>query len=106
MMDYWGNNGELSSNWAGPFANSWRVFKNLENKWKSVTNMVDKSLNLSYYAGPGGYNDLGTLLFGSKKLKLQEQISQFYLWVMLKSPLFLGFRDKISPEVLKVLRNP
>ena len=96
MMDNWGNSEDLSSDWAGPFVNSWRVYKNLKDQWKSMTTMVDKSAYLQYRAGPGGFNNLGTLLFGSEELKLHEQIAQFYFWVILKSPLFLGFKDRIA----------
>lgn len=46
MMDYWGDQDLVSSSWAGPFVNSWRVYKNVEDKWKSITTMIDKSLDL------------------------------------------------------------
>ena len=69
MIDFAGTTYEKTYEWAGPFANSWKVGNGVKDLWKSVTTMVDKSLNLEFYGGPGGYNDLGTLLVGKSKMK-------------------------------------
>lgn len=68
-IDYWGKSGKETYKHAGTIANGWRVHGKLQDKWKSVTRMIDKSVGLEYYAGDGGWNDLGTLMMGSTGMK-------------------------------------
>jgi alpha-galactosidase len=67
--------------------------------------IVDKSLALRKYAGPGHWNDLDMLEVGNG-LSPDEERSHFSLWSMMASPLISGNDLRKMPEsVRKILTN-
>lgn len=62
-MCNWGE--EKPWEWAGPIANSWRTTGDIEDNWKSFTNLLDHQVGLEVYAGKGGWNDPDMLEVGN-----------------------------------------
>ncbi|KAJ3298829.1 hypothetical protein HDU79_005201 [Rhizoclosmatium sp. JEL0117] len=70
--------------------NSWRTTGDIEDKWESVIDIINKHLDLSKYAGPGGFNDMDMLEVGNGHMTDEEYRTHFTVWAALKSPLLLG----------------
>ncbi len=110
----WGDNKPWD--WAAPVGHSWRTTGDIYACWDcevslgswstfGVMKIVDKSLALRKFAGPGHWNDLDMLEVGNG-LSPEEDRSHFSLWAMMASPLISGNDLRKMPEsVRKVLTN-
>jgi alpha-galactosidase len=70
---------------------SWRTTGDIQPRWSSILNILQKQQRITQYAGPGGWNDPDMLQVGNGNLTVDEQKSHFSLWAALKAPLLLGF---------------
>ncbi|MEU7871949.1 RICIN domain-containing protein [Dactylosporangium sp. NPDC049140] len=85
-------------NW-GDVANLWRTTEDITNAWDTgqsngypmgVRNIVDVTVPLAGYAGPGHFNDPDMLEVGRGGMNDTEMRSHFALWSMLAAPLLAG----------------
>ncbi|MFI5908409.1 glycoside hydrolase family 27 protein [Dactylosporangium sp. NPDC051541] len=86
-------------NW-GDVANLWRTTEDIQNMWNGgqtnnypmgVQNIVDVTVPLAGYAGPGHFNDPDMLEVGrGGGMNDTEMRSHFALWSMLAAPLLAG----------------
>lgn len=126
----WGEDGPW--NFASTIANSWRISGDITNSFNReddrcpCTSVVEGDCNTQGYhcsvekianfaaplgqkAAPGGWNDLDSLEVGvsvGEGLTLDESVTHFTLWSMMKSPLIQGpvFAD-LSSQDRAVLTN-
>ena len=93
--------------WAPAMSNSWRTTIDIRPHWPSVLAVLDGSEPYWSYAKPGAWNDLDSLEIGDGRLTAEEERSHVSLWVLLKSPLVLGFNlSNASAHTLSLLTNP
>ncbi|MEO6084316.1 MAG: cellulose binding domain-containing protein [Umezawaea sp.] len=85
-------------NW-GDVANMWRTTEDITNTWDSgqtngypmgVKNIVDVTVPLASYAGPGAFNDQDMMEVGRGGMTDTEMRSHFALWTIMASPLIAG----------------
>ncbi|KAJ3262756.1 hypothetical protein HDU77_011840 [Chytriomyces hyalinus] len=92
--------------------NSWRTSEDVEDSWQSVIDAIKVNALLSKLAKPGAFNDMDVLQVGNGGMTYEEYRTQFTLWAILKSPLFLSqkiqssFGDTINPGAYEILSNP
>jgi alpha-galactosidase len=107
--------------WAPSIGHYWRMGADMKNAWDNVIGEVDEVIwnDVARQAnGPGAYNMLDALVVGAPNnthtgiagpgLSINEATSHMSLWVVLASPLLLGFdiRKPIKPEIMQILTNP
>jgi alpha-galactosidase len=70
--------------------NSWRIAQD-DRTWTTVLNSINKNVNLTDFAGPGGWND-PDMLIGAGYYSISEEQSrtQFSMWAVMASPLLIG----------------
>ncbi|KAI8927199.1 glycoside hydrolase superfamily [Entophlyctis helioformis] len=128
-MCNWGQ--AASYTWAKDYANSWRMTGDIgdlfdafdarcpctgKDCWLvninggpnhcSVTNILDKALQITQYSAPGGFNDLDMLEVGNGGMTNVEYRTHFSLWCALKSPLILGNNvANMTKEIHEILGN-
>ena len=69
-------------------AHCWRTGPDPSDGWVSVANIIARQKPLWLFAGPGAFNDPGTMRFGTAcKLLPNEQYTQASLWALLAAPL-------------------
>ncbi|MHB9143322.1 MAG: T9SS type A sorting domain-containing protein, partial [Paludibacter sp.] len=83
--------------WASNVGNMWRATADIADCWDCTagnllgwTVILEQSVNLSPYAGPGHWNDPDMLEVGNSGLTLTESRSHFSMWCMLAAPLIAG----------------
>ncbi|MEV4539575.1 ricin-type beta-trefoil lectin domain protein [Asanoa sp. NPDC049518] len=85
-------------NW-GDVANLWRTTEDITNAWDTgqsngypmgIQNIVNVTVPLASYAGPGSFNDPDMLEVGRGGMTDTEMRSHFALWAMLAAPLMAG----------------
>ncbi|SDZ59166.1 alpha-galactosidase [Asanoa ishikariensis] len=85
-------------NW-GDVANLWRTTEDITNAWDTgqsngypmgIQNIVNVTVPLANYAGPGSFNDPDMLEVGRGGMSDTEMRSHFALWAMLAAPLIAG----------------
>jgi len=83
--------------WAKGVGNMWRATADIADCWDCTagnllgwTVILEQSVNLSPYAGPGHWNDPDMLEVGNSGLTLNESRSHFSMWCMLAAPLIAG----------------
>ncbi|GAA2378677.1 glycoside hydrolase family 27 protein [Dactylosporangium salmoneum] len=85
-------------NW-GDVANLWRTTEDITNAWDTgqtngypmgIQNIVNVTVPLSGYAGPGHFNDPDMLEVGRGGMTDTEMRSHFALWSILAAPLLAG----------------
>ncbi|KAJ3229094.1 hypothetical protein HDU81_005649, partial [Chytriomyces hyalinus] len=92
--------------------NSWRTTEDVEDSWQSVIDTVKVNAQLSKFAKPGAFNDMDVLQVGNGGMTYEEYRSQFTLWAILKSPLFLSqkiqssFGGTVNPGPYEIVSNP
>lgn len=88
----------------------WRNFLDIEDSWQSVTGIIDhygdNQDEFVSIAGPGHWNDPDQLIIGNFGLSPEQSKSQFAIWAILASPLFMS-NDlrKIAPWAKEILLN-
>lgn len=70
--------------------NSWRIAED-DTSWATILNSINTNVNLTDYAGPGGWND-PDMLIGSGYFTITEEQgrTQFSMWAVMSSPLLIG----------------
>ncbi|MEO6089647.1 MAG: glycoside hydrolase family 27 protein, partial [Umezawaea sp.] len=101
-------------NW-GDVANMWRTTEDITNRWDTgsdgssfmgVQNIVNVTVPLAPYAGPGGFNDPDMLEVGNGGMTDTEQRSHFAMWAMMAAPLIAGNDIRsASAATLAILKN-
>jgi alpha-galactosidase len=85
-------------NW-GDVANMWRTTEDITNAWDTgqtngypmgIQNIINVTIPLASYAGPGQFNDPDMLEVGRGGMTDTEMRSHFALWAMLAAPLIAG----------------
>uniref|UniRef100_A0A0E0LPT5 Alpha-galactosidase n=1 Tax=Oryza punctata TaxID=4537 RepID=A0A0E0LPT5_ORYPU len=66
--------------WAGKVGNSWRTTDDIQDTWKSMTDIADKNNKWASYAGPGGWNDPDMLEVGNGGMTFAEYRAHFSIW--------------------------
>lgn len=92
--------------WAEPLANAWRTTGDIEDRWDSVLDVLDRNNRWHKFAGPGGWNDPDMLEVGNGGLTHTQDKSHFTLWCLIKAPLILGNDLRsMSQETLEIISN-
>lgn len=83
--------------WASNVGNMWRSTADIADCWDCTagnllgwTVILEQSVNLAPFAGPGHWNDPDMLEVGNSGLTLTESRSHFSMWCMLAAPLIAG----------------
>lgn len=85
-------------NW-GDVANMWRTTEDITNAWDTgqtngypmgIQNIVNVTVPLASYAGPGHFNDPDMMEVGRGGMTDTEMRSHFALWAMMAAPLIVG----------------
>ena len=83
--------------WASNVGNMWRATADIADCWDCTagnllgwTVILEQSVNLAPFAGPGHWNDPDMLEVGNSGLTLTESRSHFSMWCMLAAPLIAG----------------
>jgi len=101
-------------NW-GDVANMWRTTEDITNTWDTGTsggplgiqNIVNITVPLASFAGPGHFNDPDMMEVGRGGLTDTEQRSHFSLWAMMAAPLIAGNDIRsMSAATQTILKNP
>ncbi|GGM27241.1 glycoside hydrolase family 27 protein [Micromonospora yangpuensis] len=101
-------------NW-GDVANMWRTTEDITNAWNTgqtngypmgVQNIVNVTVPLAGYAGPGSFNDMDMMEVGNGGMTDTEMRSHFALWSIMASPLIAGNDIRnANTATLNILRN-
>ncbi|CAM0907653.1 unnamed protein product [Alopecurus aequalis] len=92
--------------WAGKVGNSWRTTDDIEDTWKSMTDIADKNNKWASYAGPGGWNDPDMLEVGNGGMTFAEYRAHFSIWALMKAPLLIGCDVRnMTSETMEILSN-
>ncbi|WP_342331284.1 glycoside hydrolase family 27 protein [Pedobacter sp. FW305-3-2-15-E-R2A2] len=96
---------QFPGKWAIEIADSWRISGDINNKFESILNIIDKNADLWKYSSPGHVNDMDMLQVG-RGMSYEEDKSHFSMWAMMNSPLLLGNDLRtISKETLSLVTN-
>jgi len=96
------------------YVQSWRTTTDINDSWKSVSNIGAAQDKWSQYTQSGHFNDPDMLVLGyvgwgkphPTKLTADEQYSHFSLWCLLNAPLLLGCDlDKMDAFTLSLITN-
>lgn len=72
----------------------------------SIAKIIDFAASLGQKAYPGAWNDLDGLEVGNTGLTLDEQLVQFSMWALVKSPLILGNDlTKMTDTTRAIIKN-
>uniref|UniRef100_A0A0E0I5Q3 Alpha-galactosidase n=1 Tax=Oryza nivara TaxID=4536 RepID=A0A0E0I5Q3_ORYNI len=97
--------------WAGKVGNSWRTTDDIQDTWKSMTDIADKNNKWASYAGPGGWNDPDMLEVGNGGMTFAEYRAHFSIWALMKAsthwaPLLIGCDVRnMTKETMEILSN-
>ncbi len=101
-------------NWSD-VANLWRTTEDIQRAWDTgqtngypmgIQNIVNVTVPLAGYAGPGGFNDPDMLEVGNGVLTDTEMRSHFALWSVMASPLIMGNDVRsASSATMTILKN-
>uniref|UniRef100_A0A0E0EG74 Alpha-galactosidase n=1 Tax=Oryza meridionalis TaxID=40149 RepID=A0A0E0EG74_9ORYZ len=92
--------------WAGKVGNSWRTTDDIQDTWKSMTDIADKNNKWASYAGPGGWNDPDMLEVGNGGMTFAEYRAHFSIWSLMKAPLLIGYDVRnMTKETMEILSN-
>jgi len=86
--------------------NLWRTTGDIQDNWKSMSEIGFDQGRLAEYAGPGHWNDPDMLEIGNDGMSTEEYRTHFSLWCLLAAPLLAGndLRN-MSPKILEILTN-
>jgi alpha-galactosidase len=101
-------------NW-GDVANMWRTTEDITNAWDTgqtngypmgIQNIVNVTVPLASYAGPGHFNDPDMMEVGRGGMTDTEMRSHFALWAMMAAPLIAGNDIRsMSSATATILKN-
>jgi len=105
------NDGEILQT-LSEICHTWRNFDDVADSWNSVSSIIDywarntTDIPFVQVSGPGSWNDADMLMVGNNGLSLSEERTQFALYAIFASPLFLSTDlTKVSPESKAILQN-
>jgi alpha-galactosidase len=86
--------------------NLWRTTGDIQDNWKSMSEIGFNQGRLAPYAGPGHWNDPDMLEIGNGGMTGDEYRTHFSLWSMLAAPLMAGNDLRaMSAETREILTN-
>jgi len=95
--------------------NLWRTTEDIEDSWKSMSEIGFQQLENGPFAGPGHWNDPDMLVVGwvgwgpnlhPTRLTPDEQYTHISLWCLLSAPLLIGCDlERLDPFSLNLLCN-
>jgi len=86
--------------------NLWRTTGDIQDNWKSMTDIGFSQSSVAPYAGPGHWNDPDMLEVGNGGMSSTEYRTHFSLWCLLAAPLMAGNDlSSMSAETLSILGN-
>jgi len=92
--------------WGAEVGNAWRTTADIEDKWSSFIDLLDKQVGLEVYSRPGAWNDPDMLEVGNGGMTDSEYEAHFALWALLKSPLIIGCDVRnMSESTLRILSD-
>lgn len=96
---------EFPGEWVTDIASHWRISQDIEPKFNSIVDIIDKNAELAEYAGPGHYNHMDMLQVGNG-MTYEEDKAHFSMWAIMSSPLLTGndLRE-MSKDTLEILTN-
>jgi alpha-galactosidase len=101
----WGYKGQWD--WCLQARHLRRTTPDIEDKWETMTIMMDINARYAAYAGPGRWNDPDMLETGNGGMTDTEYRSQVSIWAMMAAPLIAGNDlTRMSPVTLETLTNP
>jgi alpha-galactosidase len=87
-------------------ANLWRTTGDIQDNWKSMSDIGFSQSRLAPYAGPGHWNDPDMLEIGNGGMNNTEYRTHFSLWCLLSAPLMAGNDLRtMSSATLEILTN-
>ncbi|KAL5011921.1 hypothetical protein ScPMuIL_010472 [Solemya velum] len=95
---------------AETLCNTWRNYGDMNDDWDSIGKIIDYYGNdtehFSKAAGPGHWNDPDELIIGDYGLSAAQEKTQFGMWAMMASPLFMSVDLRVIPKTsAKLLLN-
>jgi alpha-galactosidase len=91
---------------AATFSNMWRCCVDIDARYDSIIDRIDRNDVLAPLVGPGAWSDADMLQIGNGGLTSAEQRTHFVLWAITKNPLFLATDiTKLSAEQLTLITN-
>jgi alpha-galactosidase len=92
--------------WARPIGNSWRIANDIGDFYSDLLRVIDSSVGLSQFAGPGGWNDPDMLEVGNGGMTNDQYMIQFAFWCLLKAPLLLSTDlTKVNNATLNIITH-
>jgi alpha-galactosidase len=95
--------------WGKDVGNISRTSDDIQPLWPRMLTNLDTVTHRALYAHPGSWNDADMLFVGTGDFDAQHLIeakSHFSLWVMLNSPLIIGYDlRKLTPALLSIFGN-
>lgn len=95
--------------------NLWRTTEDIEDTWKSMSQIGFSQVENAQFAGPGHWNDTDMLVVGwvgwgpnlhPTRLTPDEQYTHISLWCLLSAPLLIGCDlERLDPFTLNLLCN-
>lgn len=96
---------QFPGKWVTQIADSWRISGDINNKFESITSIIDLNADLWKYCSKGHYNDMDMLQVG-RGMTYEEDKTHFTMWSMMHSPLLLGNDlTKMSDKTLEIITN-
>ena len=102
--------------WAPALAQTWRTTHDIADSYTSMLANFRANVQLSAFAGPGGWNDPDMLEIGNGGMTPTEERTEFTLWAAMAAPLIIGTdlrsisQDSAAiyakPEVVAIDQDP
>jgi alpha-galactosidase len=93
--------------WAAGIGHSWRTTHDISDSYGSMLAIFRQNVQLSAFAGPGGWNDPDMLEIGNGGMTPVEERTEFTLWAAMAAPLIAGADIRsLSPADLAIYSNP
>lgn len=94
------------TSWGNETGSSWRTTGDIQNKWTSVSELINENSFLLNSVDFYGHNDWDMLQIGNGVLTLAESRTHFAFWAAGKSPLLIGTNlSAIPSDELAILKN-
>ena len=93
-------------NQTATMANSWRTTGDIQNNFSHVMKNIMQNNAYHAYGGPHHWNDPDLLVVGNKGTTVDEQVTQFSLWCLVKAPLIISTDLRsASDDTIAILTN-
>jgi alpha-galactosidase len=86
--------------------NLWRTTFDIQDNWKSISDIGFSQDGLESFAGPGHWNDPDMMEVGNGGMTIEEYRTHMTLWVILAAPLLVGNDPRImTNDIKEILLN-